>query len=426
MKKIRAVIKSLTIQKNMMIIFFLGIASGLPLPLSSGTLKLWFSDTTDKSVATIGLLGLVSVPYTLKFLWAPFMDRWVPPFLGRRRGWILIFQLALMCAIASFAALSPASQLQEIAMVAVLVAFLSASLDIATDAYRTEILKPEERAMGTAMGVNGYRIAMLISGGLALVIADWWSWPALFMTMAFTMSVGLIANFMGPAPLQDHKAPGTLRECVVLPMKDFTSHKRWFLLLIFIVLYKIGDAFAASLTQTFLNREIHVSVSEIGVLVKTMGLLGTLVGTTLGALLIQRIGWFRALWMFGIGQAITNLIYWNLLWVGKNTWILAMDIFIENVGGGMSTPALLGMIMGLCNPKFTAFQFALLTSVSAVGRVFSEPLAGYVVHYFGWEAYFVSAVLLAIPALVILPYLRETIVEITQSSKNSFMKMLKT
>jgi len=416
MKKIFSLFKLFASQKHMITIFFLGIASGLPLPLSSSTLKLWFSDTTDTSIATIGLLGLVSVPYTLKFLWAPLMDRWVPPFLGRRRGWMLIFQLALIFAIASFAFLSPETEVQQIAMVAVMVAFCSASLDIATDAYRTEILRPDERAMGNAMGVNGYRIAMLISGGLALVIADFWSWSALFLTMAFMMLIGVIATFLGPQPARDHLAPGTLRECLVEPMKDFAQNKRWFFLLVFIVLYKVGDAFAASLTQTFLNREIQVSVSEIGVLVKVMGLLGTLVGTTIGALWIPRLGWFRSLWVFGVAQALSNLIYWNLLWLGKNHWLLAADIFIENMASGMSTPAILGLIMSLCNPKYTAFQFALLTSVGAIGRVFSEPLAGIVVHHWGWEAYFICSFLLAIPALLMLLGLKDTIKKVTQQS----------
>lgn len=402
-------INSLWTDRAILVSLLLGFSSGLPLALTGGTLQAWFASSSTISLTAIGFMSLVSLPYTFKFLWAPVMDRYVPPFLGRRRGWILLCQIFLAIAIACMALFSPNEQPNMIMILAGLIAFLSASSDIAIDAYRVDMLTPKERPLGAAMSVNGYRIAMLISGGLALVIADVWGWKYAYLLMAGLLSIGVIATFIGPEPEVQVSPPKRLWDCTVLPFKDFLTRPHAIWILIFIVFYKLGDAFAGNLISSFLIRAIHMSLTEIGTLVKFSGFLGTIFGTILGAIWIPKLGWYRSLIIFGIIQALANLIYLPLLWIGPNYILAGSAIFFDNFFGGMGTAAFIGFIMGLCNPRYTAFQFALLSALSAVGRTFIGPIAGYVAQTFGWEIYFSASLLFATPGLLLIWMFRDSI-----------------
>jgi len=414
LKNILAVFK----HPRIAITLLLGFSSGLPLALSGGTLQAWFAKS-DVSLKEIGFVGLAALPYTFKFVWAPLMDRWVPPFLGRRRGWILICQFLLCAAIGSMVLFTPNTHPKALFFLACLVAFFSASQDIVIDAYRTDMLHPNERPMGAAMAINGYRIAMLVSGGMALVIADVWGWTAAYLTMVVLMALGMITTFCGPNPENEVIPPKKIWDCTVLPFLDFIKRPQAVWILLFIVFYKLGDAFAGALSQTFLIREIQMTLSEIGVMAKFSGFFGTVFGTTAGALLVLKWGWFRALLVFGVLQALSNLVYMVLLWTGPNYLVAATAIFVENFCGGMGAAAFTGLIMGLCNIRFSAFQYALLSSLSAVGRVIVGPMAGVIAHEYGWTAYFMASLVLSVPGLLLLIFLRNGLEGMTKSMEIS-------
>ncbi len=402
-------INSLFTERPILISLLLGFASGLPLALSGSALQAWFASSSGISLTAIGFMSLVSLSYTFKFIWAPVMDRFVPPLLGRRRGWILVCQILLIITIGSMALFSPSQDPRMLMILAGVVAFFSASSDIAIDAYRVDMLTPQNRPLGAAMAVNGYRIAMLVSGGLSLVIADHWGWKSAYLTMAGLMSIGVIASFLGPEPEVQVTPPKRLWDCTALPFIDFMTRPHSVWILIFIVCYKLGDAFAGNLISAFLIRAIHMSLTEIGTLVKFSGFMGTIIGTVLGALWIPKLGWYRSLIFFGIMQALANLIYLPLIWTGPNYMLAGSAIFFDNIFGGMGTAAFMGFIMGLCNPRFTAFQFALLSALSAVGRTFIGPIAGYVADIYGWEIYFTTSLLFAAPGLALIWMIKDSV-----------------
>ncbi len=402
---------------RLIITLILGFSSGLPLALSGGTLQAWLT-VSGLSLAAIGFVGLAAIPYTFKFLWAPLMDRWSPPFLGRRRGWILICQLLLCLCILWMAFLDPLIHPKLLFWLAAAIAFLSASQDIAIDAYRADILHADERPMGAAMAINGYRIAMLVSGGLALVIADHVGWKNMYFVMTFLMGVGILATLLGPNPEQEAsvRPPHTLWDCTILPLIDFLKRPQSVWILFFIVFYKLGDAFAGALTQTFLIRAIKMSLTEVGSLVKFLGFFGTIVGTSIGALYVPKLGWFRALLIFGILQALSNLSYLALLYTGPDYVVAGASIFFENLCGGMGAAAFTGLLMSLCNARFTAFQYALFSSLSAVGRVFIGPVAGIIAGY-GWFEYFMASLVFSVPGLLLLFLLQKSIEKMAEARK---------
>lgn len=337
------------------------------------------------------------------------MDRWVPPFLGRRRGWILICQLLLCVLIASMILFTPDAQPKTLFFIACFIAFISASQDIAIDAYRTDVLHPQERAIGAAMATNGYRVAMLTSGGLALIIAGCFGWKACFLAMTVLMALGIIATFLGPEPEEVVVPPRSLRDCTVLPFLDFLRRPQAIWILLFIIFYKLGDAFAGAMSQVFLLRAVQMSLIEVGSMVKMLGFWGTIFGTTAGGLLVIKMGWFRALLVFGVLQAVSNLAYMPLMWLGPDYLIAGIAVFVENFCGGMGAAAFVGLIMSLCNVRFSAFQYALLSSLSAVGRVFIGPLAGIIANDYGWTAYFMASLVLSVPGLLLLFLLKNRI-----------------
>ncbi|MEW5825065.1 MAG: MFS transporter [Pseudomonadota bacterium] len=389
------------------VMLFLGFSSGLPLLLSSGTLQAWLT-VEGVDITTIGLFALAGLPYTLKFLWAPVLDRFVPPLLGRRRGWMLITQLLLMLAIALMAMTDPVGESWRMATLALMVAFLSASQDIAFDAWRTDALKPAERGLGAALSVGGYRLAMLVSGALALILGDHIGWANTYFLMAGLMAVGLLATLFAPNPEAPPAPPRTLSEAVVGPLGEFFSRPEAWALLLLIVLYKFGDAFAGTLTTAFLIRGAGFSPTEVGVINKGFGLAATLLGALVGGLWLARLGLYRGLLLFGVLQAITNLGYMFLA-LAPGYALMVVTIALENLAGGMGTAAFVALVMGLCNARYSATQFALLSALASLGRVYLGPLAGFTVEALDWPVFFFLTFIAALPGLWLLLRLKPAV-----------------
>ncbi|UIP20596.1 muropeptide transporter [Achromobacter deleyi] len=388
----------------------LGFASGLPLALTSGTLQAW-ATVEGVPLQEIGFLTLVGTAYTIKFLWAPLVDRYVPPLLGRRRGWMLVTQLLLAMAIMAMGALSPSAALMPLAMLAVLVAFLSATQDIAFDAYCTDVLRKEERGAGAAIKVMGYRLAMIVSGGLALILADQWiGWGNTYVLMGGLMLLCALATLWAPEPEHVARAPRSLREAVAEPLHEFFTRRGALAILLLIVLYKLGDAFAGALSTTFLIRGAGFTPTEVGTVNKVLGLAATIIGALAGGSLMSRWGLYRSLMAFGLLQAVSNLAYWLIAVSPKNIWLMATGVGIENLCGGLGTASFVGLLMALCRQRFSATQFALLSALSAVGRTYlAGPLTPPLVNHLGWPGFFLLTVLIALPGLVLLKILRGTI-----------------
>ena len=389
-------------------VLFLGFSSGLPLALSGGTLQAWLT-VEDVDIKTIGLFSLVGLPYTLKFLWSPLMDRFVVPIFGRRRGWIALSQLALIGLILGMSVTSPQNGLWFLALLAFCLTFVSASQDVAIDAYRTEVLRERERGMGAAVSVTGYRVAMLVSGALALILSEYLGWRASYLVMALSMFIGVVAGWLGSEPEDPGTPPASMKDAVEGPFKEFFSRTGVWSLLALIVLYKLGDAFAGSLTTTFLIRGVNFSVGEVGAINKGMGLASTIIGALFGGVLMARLRLFKALLIFGILQAVSNLSFMVLALVGKSYPLMIFTIAFENLAGGMGTAAFVAFLMILCNHSYTATQFALLSALASLGRVFVGPLSGVLVDGMGWTVFFFTTFLFALPGLVLLWVMREVV-----------------
>ncbi|MCA0176916.1 MAG: MFS transporter [Proteobacteria bacterium] len=493
-----------------LVVTLLGFASGLPLALTGQALQAWLS-MEGLDVATIGFLSLVGLPYTFKFLWAPLMDRFDLPLLGRRRGWLVLSQLLLAGALWLLAATPPTGALQVFALLAVAVAFLSATQDVAYDAYRTDMLPARERGMGASLNVMGYRLAMIVSGGLALIWTDpaqggAMSWPEVYRGMALVMVVAagfsltalprlpmpavaatlprqeligfgavLLAVATGYALTQWGVAPAMRAAlawalgaepsalaqrwadlatlfvglAVTLPLAAWAARRARFatlldglsgyfsqrgagLFLLFIVLYKLGDAFAGALLTPFLLQAMHYAPAEVGVVNKLLGLWLTIVGALLGGALMLRLGLWRALMAFGLLQMVSNLGFWWLASQGQGALGtltlpafdlvivhldrptaldggLLMVVTLENLSGGMGTAAFLAFLMSLTQQRFSATQFALLSAFASVGRVWVGPLAGVLAASIGWPTFFVVSTIAAVPALVLLVFMRPAV-----------------
>lgn len=495
-------------------VLILGFASGLPLALTGTALQAWLTvDNID--IATIGFFSLVGLPYTFKFLWAPLMDRFEPPFLGRRRGWLVLTQVAIAGALLLMSSMSPSQSTQIFALIAVMVAFLSASQDVVIDAYRTDVLPAPERGLGASLNVFGYRLAMMISSGVAFIWADpvngkGWSWPKVYMIMAAIMLVAAaISLFLLPSLPKSNVAPKSNAKndilgflavvAAVVVGYQFTVHianpiadkmmspffpplaegpdpnlKKWadLLALLFgmaftiplawwaskkakfetlnislanyfsmkgatsflalIILYKLGDAFAGVLMTPFLLKGVGFAQAEVGVVNKVMGIWLTILGALLGGALMMKYRLYKSLFIFGILQLLSNLGFWLVAVLGKGAWggfslpafdiyiitlkeathvdwLLLMTVAIENVTGGMATAAFVAFLMALCNQKFTATQYALLSAFASVGRVWVGPLAGTMVTSIGWPTFFIFSTIAAVPGMVMLYKLRSVI-----------------
>ena len=404
--------------RNLTVILLLGFASGLPLALTGGTLQAWMT-VEGVSLATIGIFTLVGVPYTWKFLWSPLMDRFVPPFLGRRRGWLVITQLAIAGLIAAMAVSNPREDLAWIAVLAVLLAFTSASQDIVYDAYRTDIAKPEQPGLAAAFTVVGYRGAMLTSGAAALVLVAGsgflpaLGWKNTYLVMAGLMVVAALVTLWGREPEIEAPTPRTLEDAVLLPMREFFSRPGAWVLLALVILYKLGDAFAGSLTTAFLLRGVGFPLDMVGYVNKGMGLAATIAGALFGGVIMVRLGLYRALMLFGVLQAFSNLGFMALAYAGKSYPMMVFAVGFENLTGGMGTAAFVALMMALCDRRFTATQYALISALSAFGRVYVGPAAGYATDPkqlgLAWTTFFFLTFLTALPGLVLLWVKRDLI-----------------
>ena len=384
---------------RMATVMILGFSCGIPLGLTGGTLQAWMaSEKVDLTI--IGIFAIVGLPYTLKFLWAPLMDRYVPPFLGRRRGWMIIAQLGLIIGISLMGFTNPVESPFKMAAFALLVAFFSSSQDIVVDAYQVEVLKPEERGAGTGVYILGYRMAMIVSGAFALLLSDQMPWSSVYLIMAAFMLVGLIVAFFAPEP-ETPQAPKSLQEAFVHPFVEYFQRRGAFEVLAFILLYKMGDVMAGMMTTPMMI-QIGFTRTAIGAVNKGFGMFATIIGATLGGAMIGRLGLKRSLVTFGIAQACSNFCFAILATVGQSYPVLILAIATENLCSGMGTAAFSAFIMSLCNRKYTASQYALLTSFMAFTRTVISTPSGAIAKALGFQVYFVATMLMAIPGLLLL------------------------
>jgi PAT family beta-lactamase induction signal transducer AmpG len=395
--------------RKIFLLLLLGFSSGLPLALTGATLQAWLT-VSGVDLTTIGMFALVGQPYTYKFLWAPLMDRFTIPLLGRRRGWLVVTQLGLLATIAWMGTLAPERSPWLLASLALAVAFLSASQDIVFDAYRTDVLGAEERGAGAAVSVLGYRIAMLVSGGLALILADdWLGWTGTYWLMAALMLVGVVAAWAAEEPSAPPRAPHSLEQAVREPLAEFFGRDGAWILLAVIVLYKLGDAFAGSLSTAFLIRGPGFSLTEVGVVNKWLGVLATIAGALAGGALMARLKLYRSLLLFGVLQAVTNLGYMLLALAGKSYALMIAAVAAENLCGGMGTAAFVALLMAMCDRRHSATQYALLSALAALGRVYVGPAAGAMAQSLGWPEFFFITFLIALPGLAMLVWQRRRI-----------------
>ena len=393
--------------RRLAVIFLLGFSSGLPLALSGSMLQAWFT-TAGISIVAIGALSLVGQPYIYKFLWAPLLDRYIPPLFGRRRGWLIITQIALAIAIAAMALGDPKVNSYLLAGLGLLIAFISATQDIAINAYTTDIVTPEERGLASALTTGSYRIAMMVSGGVALVLADKLGWHEAYLIMAMCMLIGLIASWFAEEPnaAPVNKLPGSLWAAIKNPFQEFFSRKAAWGLLLFIILYKFGDALSVSLLTPFLIRGLGFSLTVVGAVFKAVALIATMLGVFIAGIIMTRTSLYRSLFIFGILQIIAIGSLLVLAIAGKNETILVACISLDFFCNGLGTTALVAFLMSLCDQRYTATQFALLSAFSAIGRVFVGPIAGIMVKNMGWPSFFVWAIILSIPGLFLLKWLK--------------------
>lgn len=393
-------------------ILLLGFASGLPLVLTSSTLQAWLTKS-GVSIVTIGWFSLVGQPYVYKFLWAPLLDRFAPPVLNqhldRRRAWTFVMQCCLIISLVWIAFLHPSRNVELMGFVALLISVFSATQDTAYDAYRTDILKPKERGMGSAIMVTGYRIAIIISGGVALAFAEYHGWRATYLLMAFLMLMGLIGSCWAPKVTVHAKPPATVHSAFTGPIKEFFSRSNAWIILVFIILYKLGDAFTLSLSTTFLLRGLHFTLIDLAFINKAGGLFAVIAGGFLGGFIMMRVKLFSALLWFGVLQAVSNLTYMLLAVVGKSYVMMATAVLLEHICSGMGTAAFLAFLMVLCDHRFSAAQFALFSALSAVGRVYVGPVAGVMVEHMGWVEFYFWTFASALPGLAVLLYLRNRV-----------------
>ena len=392
---------------RMLLAFVMGFSGGLPLLLTGSLLQAWMFDV-GVDLGTIGLFALVGLPYTLKFVWAPIMDRYSPSLLGRRRGWLLIWQLCLAVAIALLGFSNPSQMLLMTAMAALLLSFFSASQDIVIDAYRRESLADDEQGMGASLYVGGYRVGMLLATGGGLFLADHIAYHWVYLIMATAMSGGIIATLLAPEPATDHDKPKTLQQAVVEPFKEYFTRDYAIIILLFVFLYKVGDTMAGQMT-TPLYLDLGFSKSEIAGIVKIFGFPITIAGTFLGGVLVMRHGTYKCLLWFGVLQAVSTAGFIWLNYAGNDIFVLTVVIAFENLSAGLGTAAYIGFIASLTDKRFTATQFALLTSFLGLPRVFAAAPTGYMVGSFGWSGFFLFCTLIALPGILLIIWLHKKI-----------------
>ena len=406
------------LRPRLLLILALGFASGLPLALTFGTLTFWLAEE-GVSKSAIGLFALVGTAYTLKFLWSPLMDQLpLPPlttWLGRRRGWLLATQIALIVTMIGLGQTAPSVDPGWTAFWAVALAFASASQDIVIDAYRVEILSDEEQGVGAANIVFGYRVGMLVSGAGALYVASVAPWSVVYSVMAACMGLGVLATLLAKEP-ERRPSPAVagspaqrvlawLKRAVFEPFAEFLTRPGWVTFLLFVLLYKLGDA-AVGIMANPLYVDLGFSKTEVASVVKLFGLAATLVGAFVGGMMIAKLGLIRALWICGALQLLSNLAFSGLALIGHNVTALAATIAFENLAGGMGTTAFVAFLAALCNRNYTATQYALLSSFMAVARTFMAAPGGFIAEQVDWPWYFLFTAIAAVPGLLLIVLLQ--------------------
>ncbi len=384
----------------MLVAFLMGFGCGLPLLLTLGVLQAWMKEE-GVDLAVIGMMALVGMPYTLKFLWAPFFDRFTLPFLGRRRGWLLPVQIALMAAIVLLGLTKPAESPWMVAFMAFWVTFFSASQDIVVDAYRREDLSDQELGLGSSLYVNGYRLGMLLASGGGMVMADQISFKWVYMVMALCLIPNIVTTLLAREPDLPEGAPRTIKAAVIDPLVEYFGRKDAWWILAFILFYKIGDTMASNMTTPF-YLDIGFTKTQIGVVVKLFGFWATIVGGLLGGLAMIRLGIHRSLWVFGVLQAISTAGFALLARIGDQVAALAGVIAFENLSSGLGTTAFVAFMASITDKKFTATQYALLSSLMGAPRVLASAPTGIFAKSLGWEGFFILCTLIAIPGMLLL------------------------
>jgi PAT family beta-lactamase induction signal transducer AmpG len=392
--------------KRMMAVLLMSFASGLPFNLTNFTLQAWLA-SEGLNIKTIGIFSLVALPYNIKFLWAPFLDRYLPPFLGRRRGWILIYQAGLTVCIGVMGFSSPTRELPVLGAIAVLLAFLSASQDIVIDAYRVDTIPPSERALAAAAAAFGYRTAAMLAGAVLVYIAGSLGWRLAFLFVACLMAATMLATLWAPEPAVPGERPATLAAAVWQPLRALLAQKGMWGFLILILLYKVGDALALSLYSTFMIQGVGFSLHELSIFGKVNMTVSTMIGVALGGWLYMRWGTFRSLLIFGIGQSLTNLLYMWLALAGKKIWLLALATCLDTMVGGMGQAAFVAFMVSLCSANFSATQYAILSALAVLPRNVTGFIAGFLVPVVGWANFFTITCLSAAPGLILLVILRK-------------------
>ncbi len=389
--------------KRFMITFAMGMASGLPLLITITLMQAWAKEA-GISLKSIGLMALVGLPYTLKFVWAPIFDRFSLPFLGRRRGWLLVIQLALFGAIIAMGMTHPdqgGSQITLFVLAGFLITFFSASQDIVIDAYRREDLTDPELGLGSSYYIYGYRVGMLVVSGGGLILADYLPWNQVFIVMGLCLLPCIFVTIIAREPPVQEAAPRNFKESVLDPFMEFFTRSGVIWMLLFILLYKVGDNMAAALSTPF-YLDLGFSKTEIGTVVKLVGFWATLVGSFMGGVIILRVGINRSLWIFGFLQMFSTAGFALLAKAGHNIGLLSGVICFENLSAGMGTAAFVAFMAAMTNKKFTATQYALLSSLMGVPRVLISSSTGFLAEGMGWFSFFILCTLIALPGMVML------------------------
>lgn len=395
----RSTIKTIFSLK-MLAMFTLGFASGFPFYVVRDVLKLWLTDA-NVDLGTIGLFSAVALPYTWKFIWSPAMDGITPPFLGRRRGWMLLTQVGLLILIGAIGQLDPTSSLKAMAVVAFCIAIFSASQDIALDAFRREYLTDEELGVGTGIWMNAWRFGMYASTGTAFLLSDDIGYPSVHIILSLMMGVGIITTLLVPEPDTGVSAPQTVKDAVIEPFREFFSRNGALWVLAFILLYKVGDNMAGAMNIPYILK-MGFSKQEYFVIVKGIGMLALFGGAFLGGIVMIRLGIANALWVFGILQAISTACFALLVIVGKNQVLLTGIVAFEFLATGLGQAAYASYMAVQTNKRFTATQYAMMTSLMAIPGTAAAAVTGYMVEYLGWIGFYVACTLVAIPGLIIL------------------------
>lgn len=409
--KIREVLAS----PKMLAILILGAASGFPNQITESALQAWLKDSGATNT-TIGILSYVSLPYLLKFLWAPLIDRYPLPFMGRRRGWILLTQFGMAGAIALMGLQQPSISLTPIAVCAVLVVFLSASQDIAFDAYKIDVAKPTERGLAAAASNLGYRTSAWLAFAFALVLADVFGWRIAFVFLAATMAAFSLATWFAPEPEYHQAPPRTLRESVVMPLKELLGTPSAFALIALVMLFKVGDAFALKLFTPFLM-DVGFSKTEIALVAKAVFTSSAIAGAIVGAIWMVKLGLLRSMLLFGALQALSNLLYYMLAVTGKNYEVMIAAVAVDNFAGAMGNVASVALMMALCDVRYSAFQYSLLSVLALLPRYGLGGPAGWLADHGGWDVYYIVSFFIAMPGMLLVWLMRDKVRALDESQR---------